>query len=119
MPKKKSKPSAVSAKEKPVCFEDALEELEGIVEEMQGDRVPLEKLLKKYERGTTLLQQCQEHIGSARVKVEQISARMESGVAGTEAFDGLAGGGREAAGETPTSEHESENTTPDDDIQLL
>ena len=119
MPKKKSKPSAAPAKEEPAPFEEALEELEGLVEGMQNEKVPLEELLRNYERGTTLLQQCQHQIGSARVRVEKISEQMENGALATEPFDGASGGGREAAGAKQTSEQESDNTTPDDDIQLF
>ena len=37
-----------------VPFEEGLKKLEGIVEEMEGDDLPLEKLLERYEEGTRL-----------------------------------------------------------------
>src|SRR5215831_8874136 len=40
-------------------FEEALKRLEGIVESMENDDLPLETLLSKYEEGTKLAQSCQ------------------------------------------------------------
>src|ERR1700712_4343118 len=51
-------------------FESALERLEGIVEEMEGDRLPLELLLERYSEGTGLLKGCPEKIDAAGKKIE-------------------------------------------------
>lgn len=55
-------------------FEDSLEELEAIVQSMDGDRLPLEDLLAKYERGTQLIKICQSSIDLAQQRVELIMA---------------------------------------------
>lgn len=53
-------------------FEEALQKLEGIVEEMESDELPLETLLAKYEEGTKLAKVCQEKLSEAEVKIAQL-----------------------------------------------
>ncbi len=67
-------------------FESALERLEQIVEEMEGDRLPLEELLGRYEEGTTLVKVCQERLQTAEKRIELIT-RNASGVAELQPFD--------------------------------
>lgn len=67
-------------------FETALERLEQIVEEMEGDKLPLEQLLGRYEEGTRLVKVCQERIGSAEKRIELIS-RNAAGTAELADFD--------------------------------
>ena len=67
-------------------FESALERLEHIVEEMEGDRLPLEELLGRYEEGTRLVKVCQDRIGAADKRIELI-AKNASGAADLSAFD--------------------------------
>ena len=52
-----------SAKNPP--FEEALKKLEGIVEAMEADDLPLETLLAKYEEGARLVKICQEKLAEA------------------------------------------------------
>ena len=67
-------------------FESALERLEQIVEEMEGDRLPLEELLGRYEEGTNLVKVCQQRLSAAEKRIELIS-RNASGEAVLEGFD--------------------------------
>ncbi len=50
-----------------------MERLEHIVEEMEGDRLPLEELLGRYEEGIRLVKVCQNRISSAEKRIELIS----------------------------------------------
>src|SRR5688500_1627351 len=59
-------------------FETAIERLEQIVEEMEGDKLPLEQLLERYEEGSKLVKVCQEKLESAERRVE-ILTRNASG----------------------------------------
>src|SRR4051812_30055054 len=59
-------------------FETAIERLEQIVEEMEGDKLPLEQLLTLYEEGTKLAKICQEKLDCAEKRIE-IIARSASG----------------------------------------
>ena len=68
MPAKKQ-----TQKNESLNFEEAIERLENIIEKMEGERIPLEELLKDYEEGTRLLNACKEKINTAKEKVEKIN----------------------------------------------
>ena len=53
-------------------FEEALKKLEGIVETMETDELPLETLLAKYEEGTKLVKICQDKLAEAELKIQQL-----------------------------------------------
>jgi exodeoxyribonuclease VII small subunit len=53
-------------------FEEALQKLEGIVEAMESDDLPLETLLGKYEEGAKLVKVCQEKLTEAELKIQQL-----------------------------------------------
>jgi exodeoxyribonuclease VII small subunit len=56
----------------PLPFEEALKKLEGIVEAMESDDLPLETLLAKYEEGTKLVKQCRGKLSEAELKIQQL-----------------------------------------------
>lgn len=49
-----------------------MQKLEGIVEAMESDDLPLETLLAKYEEGSKLVKVCQEKLAEAEVKIQQL-----------------------------------------------
>jgi exodeoxyribonuclease VII small subunit len=53
-------------------FEEALKKLEGIVEAMESDDLPLETLLAKYEEGAKLVKICQDKLAEAELKIQQL-----------------------------------------------
>ncbi|HEY1788101.1 MAG TPA: exodeoxyribonuclease VII small subunit [Verrucomicrobiae bacterium] len=53
-------------------FEEALKKLEGIVEAMESDELPLETLLAKYEEGSRLAKICREKLSEAELKIQQL-----------------------------------------------
>ena len=55
-----------------VPFEEALNKLEGIVDAMEADDLPLETLLARYEEGARLVKICQEKLAEAEVKIQQL-----------------------------------------------
>jgi len=55
-----------------VPFEEALKKLEGIVETMESEELPLEELLAKYEEGTQLAKVCQAKLAEAELKIQQL-----------------------------------------------
>ena len=57
----------------PKSFEDALEELERILSDIEGGEVPLEESLQKYERGQFLIQHCRGILGQAEKQIELLS----------------------------------------------
>ena len=55
-----------------VTFEDALQELEGIVASLERGEVSLDDAIAAFERGTQLKSHCQARLEEARMKVEKI-----------------------------------------------
>jgi exodeoxyribonuclease VII small subunit len=60
------------AKAASLAFEDALKKLETIVTAMEGEDLPLETLLAKFEEGTRLAKACQEKLVEAELKIQQL-----------------------------------------------
>ena len=54
----------------PASFEAALEELESIVQTMEGGQLPLEASLAAYQRGIELLKHCQDALTAAEQKIQ-------------------------------------------------
>jgi len=67
-------PSSNPSSEPEIPFERAIEELESIVKEMESQRLPLDQLIAKYERGNRLLKTCQTRIEQAEQRIELIAA---------------------------------------------
>ncbi len=59
-----------SKKAKPPDFEQALAELETVVERLEHGELPLEEALRQFERGVELARSCQESLKQAEQKVE-------------------------------------------------
>ena len=59
-------------------FEDALEELEDIVRELESGQVKLDEAVKHYERGALLKRHCEAKLADARMKVEKITGLGEA-----------------------------------------
>ena len=53
-------------------FENALKELEQIVEQLENSEVSLDDALKLFERGVKLSQQCSAKLDDAEQRVEQL-----------------------------------------------
>lgn len=53
-------------------FEEALKNLEAVVEAMEADDLPLETLLARYEEGAKLVKICQEKLAEAELKIQQL-----------------------------------------------
>lgn len=61
--------------DKPIAemsFEEALADLESVVERLEDGRVPLEDSIALYERGDALKKHCEDRLKSAEMKVEKI-----------------------------------------------
>ncbi len=62
-----------------LTFEDALAKLEGIVESMEGEQLPLEDLVSQYEAGSELLKHCDSVLTTARKRIELITLSNNGG----------------------------------------
>jgi exodeoxyribonuclease VII small subunit len=65
MPKKTQPP--------PKNFEEAVDELERILSDIEAGELGLEETLVKYERGNFLVQHCREVLNAAEKQIELIS----------------------------------------------
>ena len=65
----------------PKNFEEALAELERILEDIEGGEVPLEESLVKYERGQFLIQHCRGVLSAAEKQIELLSKSPDGGLA--------------------------------------
>jgi len=69
-------PKSSSKKEKAVedlSYEEALAELEGIVELLEGEQSQLEDAIKLFERGQALASRCGVLLEAAELKVKQVA----------------------------------------------
>ena len=57
---------------KELTFEQALSELEEIVEKLEQGDIDLEDSIDIYERGTLLKEHCEEKLKSTKLKVDKI-----------------------------------------------
>ncbi len=66
-------------------FEDMVEQLEQIIERIEGGEVGLEQSIAEYEKGMALIKRCREILEKAEQKVEELGKG--SGRAGGDADD--------------------------------
>ncbi len=81
-----------------IGYADALAELEGILDELDGDEVDVDVLGARVRRAAQLLRLCRDRIGSARFEVEQVVAELEAESGGVTAT-GAADNGEDEEGE--------------------
>lgn len=67
-------------------FENSLQRLESIVEEMQSDELNLETRLKRFEEGVALVRECAKQLEGAAKKVE-VLVKSSGGKMETRLFD--------------------------------
>ena len=70
-----------------LTFEEALEQLEGIVGRLERGDVALEESIEAYERGELLKKHCQTLLRAAEDKVEKIRLDADGKPTGTEPLD--------------------------------
>lgn len=57
-----------------LSFEDAIAELEQLVEQIESGEVGLEEALAQYERGAALIQRCRSVLASAEKRIAELTA---------------------------------------------
>ena len=68
-------------------FEQAVKELETIVQRLEGGQVPLEESVTIYERGEALKKRCEELLRQAEARVEKITLDASGKPTGTTPLD--------------------------------
>ncbi len=109
-----TKPTAATE----ATFEEAMERLEGIVEQMESGRLPLEAMLERYEEGTQLVKLCSEKLAAAEKRIE-IIARNASGKLRVEEFDPAAETNPPAPAPAAKSSRPASKLSPPDDVRLF
>lgn len=56
-----------------LSYEEAMTELEGIVESLEGEQNPLEEAMRLFERGQALVARCGELLEAAQLKVQKLA----------------------------------------------
>jgi len=69
-----------------MSFEQALEELKTIVEQLETGETRLDDAISAYERGSQLKRHCEDKLREAQAKIEKISLGADGNVA-SEPFD--------------------------------
>ena len=75
MAKKKtnSQPSAQPVDANDITYEQAVEQLESIIDRIESGEVGLEDSLKEYERGTELLKRCRAILSQTEQRVTELT----------------------------------------------
>ena len=72
---------------KNISFEDALKELESIVQKLESGQVKLEEAVSAYEKGVQMQKICEEKLKEAQMKVEKLILDKEGTPVGKEPLD--------------------------------
>ena len=67
-----------------LSFEDALAQLEKIVQELENGRIKLDDAVKAYERAVSLKKLCETKLQAASLKIEKIEITPEGNVNSSE-----------------------------------
>ena len=60
--------------EKPPKFEDAISQLETIIDQIESGQIGLEESITQYERGMKLVTRCQSILDDARRRIAELTA---------------------------------------------
>jgi exodeoxyribonuclease VII small subunit len=70
-----------------LTFEDAINELEKIVSQLEGGQTSLEESIGLYERGEKLKARCEALLKNAEMRIEKITLGPDGGAKGAEPLD--------------------------------
>ena len=79
---------------KKTTFEEALQQLETIAEQIEQGTIGLEESIQKYEEGMSLVQHCREVLAKAEFRIQQVQMKAD-GSAEVGAFKRPKGGSDE------------------------
>ena len=72
---------------KKLTFEQALSELEKIVNQLESGQAPLQQSISLYERGEALKNHCESLLKEAQMKIEKITLNKQGEATGIEEFE--------------------------------
>ena len=65
-------------REENITFEQAIEELETIINRLEEGDVPLDETINLYEKGSELKDFCEKKLQSAEVKIQKINQKTKT-----------------------------------------
>jgi exodeoxyribonuclease VII small subunit len=74
-----SQPAEAQQEQPALSFREAMEELEGILERIEGEEIDIDRLAEELRRAAQLLDLCRGKIRKAEVEVTQIVQSLEEG----------------------------------------
>lgn len=72
-----NKPSPASDAPRGPGFDDAMSQIESIIESIESGELGLEESIAAYERAATLMKGCRDHLRAAELRVEEITAMLQ------------------------------------------
>ena len=72
-----------------LSFEQAIAELEKVVNQLDSGEVPLDESIRLYERGAALKAHCEAKLNEAEAKVKQITLNADGQPTGTRPAEGM------------------------------
>lgn len=62
-------------------FEDAIEQLEALIDQIESGEIGLEESLKRYEQGSALIKRCRGILDGAQAKIAELTAGADGSLA--------------------------------------
>lgn len=62
-------------------FEDAIEQLEALIDQIESGEIGLEESLKRYEQGSALIKRCRTILDGAQQRIAELTAAPGGGLA--------------------------------------
>ena len=62
----------MAKEDKKIDFESSLKELESIVEKLEDEDINLEDSVKSFEKGISLVKECQKQLYNAELKIKKL-----------------------------------------------
>ena len=72
---------------KNLSFEEAMEELENVVRQLESGKIKLDEAVSVYERGVKLKNLCEGKLNEAKSKIDKLIISKEGAILGKEDFD--------------------------------
>ena len=70
-----------------LSFEEAMEELETVVRQLESGKIKLDEAVAVYERGVKLKNLCENKLNDAKSKIDKLIISKEGTIVGKENFD--------------------------------
>ena len=70
-----------------LTFEEAMEELEAVVRQLESGKIKLDEAVSVYERGVKLKNLCENKLKEAKSKIDKLVIGSDGNIIGKEEFD--------------------------------